>query len=129
FGREKADLNDHQTSFQLKNFNDSETTTYIQENLPMVPEENAELIFSYSSGYPLLLADLHSELLTTQENLTTEFFEQLLSKEKKEIFIDRYEKYFSKDFNDPENIHLLKIMFAFRYWTINKADITDSNIY
>src|SRR5690625_933851 len=129
FGREKANLNDKQTSFQLKNFNNSETTKYMVENLPMVPEESAELIFSYSSGYPLLLADLHSELLTTQENLTTGFLEQLLSKENKEVFIDRYEKYFSKNFNDLENIYLLKIMFAFRYWTINKADITDSNIY
>src|SRR5690625_2495091 len=130
FGRDKTKFNDNQVSYQLNNFDIEETLTYMRENLQNIPEDNINQVISYSRGWPLLLSELHYELSSTHGNITTEFFDELKSEQAaQQVIKNRYKKYFSKDFNDEQNINLLKILFAFRQWTIHKENMTDSDLY
>lgn len=130
FGRDKVHLTEEQTSFQLENFNIEETLIYMKENLQKIPETKGDHIYTYSKGWPLLLSELRYHLSWNNENITPDFFEQLTeSSTAKQAIKTRYEKYFSKNFNDEQQINLLKILFAFRQWTIPKDNIASSDLY
>src|SRR5699024_1491821 len=130
FGREKVELNEHQTSFQLEHFNKTETDTYIDENLQKYIREEHAQVFDYTRGYPLLLSDLHARLTRAKDASLGKVLVELKKNDSmKNVIVERYKEYFLKEYYSNVEITLLKILFTYRHWTINREDISLSPVY
>lgn len=129
-GRDQGHFHEKQMSIALDNFNFEETVNYLDKNFDQLPQQYIEPIWSISKGYPLLLSELHYDLVVQKESLSTQYFERFkIEGAVEHILKHRYKKYFSESYIEPSRIQIIKILFGFKRWTLPKDDLYHSHVY